>query len=196
VSAQELAVENPVTRLEHVVFGQSKPVLVGDKYRMVRDPFKVLSGAFSGHRHYKDYARFGARILKQVALGELALARGVPVLQPYFAAAVERLVMTPDLSHFDFLEGRLLEAVQTGEYGMGVAEITSAARASFAEAWGISVEEQKVMEATLPGQINFPRSRYQFPFSRIYTWRDVEILDGPDGGSATSHDSDYLDRFL
>jgi hypothetical protein len=121
VSAQELAVENPVTRLEQVTFGQSNPVVVyrpnsGAVYSMVRNPWKVLAGAYSGYRHYNDYHRQGVRVLKSISQAELTLARGVPVLEAYFATALKRLVDVPDLADPEpVLEGRLLEAVRLAQ---------------------------------------------------------------------------------
>jgi hypothetical protein len=193
VSPQELAVENPVTRLEHVVFGQSHPVLVHGRYKMVRDPFKTLSGAFSGYRHYADFAKFGAKVLKQVAIGEMALARGVPVLQAYFAAAVNLLVMAPDLPNpADVLEGRLLEALSSGDWKQPALEVTLESRLSFQEAFGISVEEQVRMEETLPRDIRFPPSRYTG--LRRYVWPVIAVEDGPEGGTGSVHDRMFLDH--
>jgi len=197
VSAQELTLETPVVDLERVVFGQCKPVWDGREYKMVKNPFKTLSGAFCGYRHYDRYS-FGLRVLKSVAQCELALARGVPVLQPYFERACEILRPIPDLlMPDDFLEGRQLEAIEIlRREGLTLGrarpwEITERARISFAEAFGIGVEEQRVMEAQLVGGLKFPWvfssvARVSYLGIKVLEnlgplWNVNLIGDGPDG---------------
>jgi len=193
VSSQELAVENPVSRLENVVFGQSKPCWDGESYRMVRDPTKVLSNSFSSYRHYRDYNKFGVKVLKSVSQCELALAIGIPVLQAYFATAVSKLGDIPDLlDPTFFLEARLLEAVRTrGVVGLRtvhleVREPTDAARLSFSLAWGISPTEQVALEKRLSAQLTFPHEqrwlskRFGVTFGG---WQYVNMWDGPDAAN-------------
>lgn len=192
VSSQELAVENPVTKLEHVTFGQSKPVHTGERWSMVRDPVKVLSTAFTSHKHYNDLT-YGARVLKAVAQGELALSRGVPVLQAYFKRAVDLTRHIPELPHpEDVLEGRVLELLRPELNthnltlrqllrAVDVAPVTDAARNSFAEAWGHSVDEQRHLEANLPLGMEFPIPKTRW-YRRIVTkWEEVPGYDYPDG---------------
>lgn len=142
----EAKVETPVYRLEQVTFGQCRPVRTFDGWVMVRNPYKVLSGAFSSHRHWHDIAG-GLRVAKVVALCELAISGGVPVLQPFALAAAEALRHVsmatraePDdyLLYLVYLT-RSLECVKARP-------ITTASRESFEDAWGVSVEDQLSME--------------------------------------------------
>lgn len=191
VSSQELAVENPVSRLEHVVFGQSKPVLSSEGfYTMVRDPWKVLSGAFSGHKHYHDMT-FGSKVLRAVSQGELALARGVPVLQAYFQQAVFLTRYVPELPHpEDVLEGRVLELLRSSGRtlretlsSVSTVPVTDASRRSFADAFGISIEMQHALEENLVRNLDLPvpQTSWRRIFPKTHVWRAVEGYDYPLG---------------
>jgi len=205
VSSQELTVEQPVSQLEEVIFGQSQPVNVGGKYTMVRDVYKTLSNAFCSYRHYKDYARFGVRILKAVSECELALALGVPVLQPYFEEAVRRLHNVPDLPNpEDYLEPRLQAAYRSlGGNGIHrvlsrVQPISSEARISFAKAFGIGVEQQYELEARLVRGLKFPHE--ESILAQIWTrlgfnwvvWEPVDVVDRPVAESVAKQDAVFL----
>jgi hypothetical protein len=195
VSGQEMAVEDPVTRLTEVVFGQSKPCKRSlGSWTMVRNPLKTLSHAFSGYRHYNHYDKFGVKILKAVAQCELALARGIPVLQAYFAAAVNKLGKFSDLRNpNDFLEARYYETLAKGGAlpDVKVVEITAEARQSFFEAWGIGVDEQLDLERRLPLEMTFPHEDTEF--GRV-GWVPVYVGDGSDGeGITTKSWSGFLD---
>lgn len=144
VCAHEMTVEKPVTLLEQVTFGQSRPVRTARGLVMVRDPWKVLSGAFCGYRHYTDRS-FSPRLIRAVAQAEASLSRGVPVLGPYFACAEAltrryRPLREPDA----FLPYHLL-----GVADPGPVPVTSEARRSFELAFGIGAEEQRWLEARL-----------------------------------------------
>jgi len=208
VSAQELTLETPTTRLEGAVFGQCKPVWDGREYKMVKNPFKTLSGSFCGYRHYDRYS-FGLRVLKSVAQCELALARGVPVLQPYFERAVQILGAIPDLPMPEnFLEGRQLEAIEIlRREGRSLGNvlpwaITERARISFQDAWNINVDEQVVLEGQLIRGLKFP-----WVFSRaagvsylglkvlenlVSLWHVNPLGDGPDGEALADSVVNYL----
>jgi len=220
VCEQELAVESPVRNLSEVVFGQSRPCLVGSPdgitlpdsrvfckaprvwalgrwtwtarpdaetlmtkvyrhWRMVRDPLKTLSYSYSSYRHYNHYEKHGRKVLKAVSQCELALSRGVPVLQSYFAEALSRFEGDPDLKNPQiFLEGRLLEAAWALGGRVQTWEVTEDARRTFEEAWGISREEQIQIERDIKKYVNFPRTQECFAL--------VEVQDGPDGGDPRS----------
>lgn len=187
VSAQELVVERPVTRLEEVVFGQSHPVWCAEGWQMVRDVRKTLSNAFSGHRHFNEWT-FGVRVLKATARCELYLARGVPVMQAYFSAAVERLAHVPDLPDpRDFLEGASLDAIRAAGSWQAVISsvtvpVTAASRQSFEAAFGISGDEQVLLESRLRAHIGFP-DRYGFRWSREVLWAVLEHEVDPQSDS-------------
>nr|WNM95047.1 MAG: RNA-dependent RNA polymerase [Diaporthe helianthi umbravirus 1] len=187
VSAHEMAVEKPTTVIERVIFGQSQPVRTAGGLRMVRNVWKTLSGAFCGHRHYHDRA-FAPRLMHEIALAELALSKGVPVLQPYFKACVDALagykrVRDPSA----FLEGHLLGVTTDGKVG----EITLDARLSFEQAFGISVEDQLGLEARLVSGVRHDMGRVV----RDAQWLRVvvECYDGRDADETDDHwDQLYL----
>lgn len=204
VSSQELAVESPVTELEQVVFGQCKPCVIRNKSHgsndpsglpevtMVRDPLKTLSNAFSSYRHYENYG-FGVKVLKSVAQCELALARGIPVLEAYFGRALELVGNVPDLTDpSSYLEGRHVEAISilrsAGETLADVKPIgvSAEARISFEKAWGIGVEMQLELEDRLRAGVNFPLmdgglwSRLRMAIGSR-SWKPIYLTDGPDG---------------
>lgn len=145
ICGHEMTIEKPVDVLEKVVFGQSSPVRFGDGLAMVRNPYKVLSGAFCGYLHYNQPA-FAPRLMKAVADAEASLSKGLPVLGPYFQAA--RAILRPYKSlrnPSDFLDGHLLGPLS----GPEPLTITDEARVSFETAFGIGVTEQVAMEQRL-----------------------------------------------
>lgn len=209
VSSQELAVENPVTALEEIVFGQSKPCWNGHEYIMVRDPLKVISTAFSGYRHY-DHYNFGLRLIKAVSQCELALARGIPILEAYFAKALELVGNVPDLRDPEmYLEGRLLEASRllrsSGETLADVKPLGVSARArrSFEVGWGISVERQLEMERELLAGLAFPHCgggpwaeiKRWLRGSKVH-WAPFVVTDGPHGQVPEPSIVAFLDSML
>jgi hypothetical protein len=142
---QEMTIERPAFKLEEVTFGQCRPVRFAGSVAMVRDPFKVLSGCFTGYRHYHDPV-FAPRLLKGVAMAELSLSRGLPVLGPYFEKVCSLLHDVRDLADPGaFLEGHLLHAGPDP----GPLPITMEARVSFSQAWDIGVGEQLALESHL-----------------------------------------------
>lgn len=208
VSAQEMTVENPVTELEQVVFGQSKPCWNGNHYTMVREPFKSVSNAFSSYRHYNNW-NHGVRVIKSVSACELALARGIPVLEPYFAKALDLVGNVPDLlDPTPFLEGRQLEAVkllqahQETLADVKPVGVTMEARLSFEKAWGLSVEEQLLLEDELCRNLEFPilgGTGVWASFRRWFrkndvSWDPVLVTDGPDGEVPSESIVSYFDR--
>jgi len=145
----EVKVESVATRAEQVEFGQCRPVHSSVGWKMVRNPLRTLARACSSAVHFHE-PRGGLRVLKTVAMGELALNRGVPVLQPYFAAILEEL---RDVEHMDPMKlgisGHLysLGAFDTRAWlERRTAPITVEARLSFEAAWGIDPEEQLLAE--------------------------------------------------
>lgn len=206
VSNQELAVENPETDFERVTFGQCKPCFNGECHIMVRDPTKQLSNSFSSYRHYNSWSH-GVRVLKAVSQCELALARGIPILEAYYGAALQQLRNVPDLRDpTPFLEGRLIEAyAQIG--GKSLREVnkrgvSAEARLSFARAWGIGEEQQCEMERKLVRELSFPQvwllslfpwNVFRFIMKRFpVPWRPIYVGDGPDGEVPQSYIVSYL----
>jgi len=157
--------------LEEVCFGQSKPIFAGGVWRMVRDPFKVLSHACTGYRHYADM-RGGLRVLKSVAYCEAVLSRGVPVLQAFsqsLLAATERVSFSKaELDNYEY--ARILSK---GIHWASAAKttITAESRRLFWRSWGVAPDEQVKLERQLSVVPAFPRD-----------WSGVPIQEEmPDG---------------
>lgn len=143
----EVTIGEPAREIETVVFGQAKPCRVAGGWTMVRDPFKTIAHAFSGHRHYSDM-RYGVKILRAVAYCEAVVNRGVPVLQE-FAHAMLRgtrgvsYPKTPDLENYEY---QRIVARDDGWQQKNWDPISDDARLSFAMSWGIPLEEQIRLE--------------------------------------------------
>jgi len=152
----DLDVGETANQLEKVVFGQSKPCLAAGRWVMVRNPEKVLSHASSSHEHFSNM-RGGIRVLRAIAYCEAHLSRGVPVLQEYarslwkatIGAKMARGARFDDPTYRSILDASTSECVTW-------AEVTSEARLTFADAWGIGPEEQIKMEQELRKPINLP----------------------------------------
>lgn len=166
----EAEVGPATSELPGVVFGQSKPLLVGGIWRMVRDPFKVLSHTCCDFKHYNEM-RGGMRVLKSVAYCEAVLGSGVPVLQAF---AHRLLELT---SHVSFSKAVLDNYEYKRILARGIRwadarkrEITSEARTMFWISWGIPPEKQVAIEASF--------SSASLPSD----WSDVPIEEEiPDG---------------
>lgn len=78
-----MEVENPVFRIEHIDFCQTRPIRVGDTYRMVRDPRVTIDKddvCIKGVQSAEEWdAQRGA-----VAACGLALAGDIPVVNEYY----------------------------------------------------------------------------------------------------------------
>jgi len=148
VSGHEMVLERPVSFIEGVRFGQSAPVLTQRGWTMVRDFRKVLSQGTSNHAHLHD-PRFVAPFLHGVALCELSLNAGVPILGVW----AEKLRKAT-------VGGRAVDAAIHRDYqALGVRtellredmfEVASdCARQSFSRAFGVAPETQVLLEEML-----------------------------------------------
>lgn len=167
----EAKVEEPVYHLGLVTFGQCRPIRVHDGLTMVRNPHKVLSGMFASHRHWQ-FPKGGKRVAKVVALCELALNGGVPVLQPWALAALDALSgvrLATRAEPDDYME--YLVSLSTNLANVKARPITLSARAEFEFSWGVSVEEQIRLESGFV--LSFPDS---FP-----PREEVEVILGLEG---------------
>lgn len=159
--------------LNEIVFGQSKPLCVSGRWTMVRDPFKIMSQACAGFKHFADM-RGGLRVLKSVAYCEAVLSRGVPVLQAYAHSLLEATrgvsFSKAELDNYEY--ERLLRRGVQWELARKTT-ITSETRRQFAVSWGVAVEEQLRLEALLSVSPDIPRDWGQSPIQE-------EMPDGRD----------------
>ncbi len=147
----ELKIENIARTLEDVEWCQSKPVFDGERWKFVRNPFKVMSCCLVGTRWYRQPPRVRREFLAGLAICEASLNAGVPVLQEYAKALARN--SHGATARFDTNSGEWWRYVRE----MRVRKtdiITDESRLSFAQAFGISVEDQHHYEATL-SQWNF-----------------------------------------
>lgn len=144
---QDVKVEEPTSVLERVTFGQSRPVCVDGVYRMVRDPFKVLSTMAVGYRHFSEL-KGGLRVMKSIAQCELALGTGVPVIQNYAAGLLRDLEnvkwASQKVSYEDYRYEEVVKDVDWRE--KRETHVSTSTRESFHLAWGVSPEEQVELE--------------------------------------------------
>jgi len=139
----------PTSEVCCIDFGQSRPLCVGGRWTMVRNPLKVLSSAFCGHQHYNEM-RGGLRVLKSVAYCESVLNRGVPVLQAFSHAMLTRLESVAFVSEGFDLGNYEYQRVVTNSrrwQQTNFEEISLEARLLFEKSWGFSVEEQLRLES-------------------------------------------------
>jgi len=158
--------------LELLDFGRSRPVCVDGVWRMVRDPYRVLSMAFTGHRHYSEM-RGGIRVLRAVAYCEAVLGEGVPVLQAFAHAMLRktrgvRYPRAPDLDNYEY------QRIVDRDDGWTAAHwkpVSLSSRLSFERSWGVSVEEQQRLESGFEVG-HLPSSWGQYPLETIWNVRD------------------------
>lgn len=133
--------------LSDLVFCQQR--LINGK--LVRHWHKVISTCFVSHKHYHS-EKFAFPLMRTISQAELSLNAGIPVLQPYFEAWLEKL---SGYSFVDitFLDESILRRVDKGFYGARSRPITLEARTQFEEAFGLPVNEQHRIEALLVGYV-------------------------------------------
>lgn len=149
----ELKVDEPVSDPHDVVFCQTKLVDTADGPLMVRDWKKVLSQGTSGTRHWGD-PRIFRDMLWAVGKCELALNRGVPILQAYGEALVRNGSGRAPKQFEGEFEVHYKALHMAKSYGVGWSgvesgEITDEARSSFQRAYGLTSWEQSQIEDTL-----------------------------------------------
>jgi hypothetical protein len=148
----EMSVEPTVYAIEDISWCQTNPVSIHGKYKMVREPRRVLSHLLVGkkwqfHRQ-KD-------LLSAIAQCEMALNYGVPILQNAAMALWRSSNKNWKLLESEYREpiiqrGMAEEAFkQVKKHGMRTRECDLDTRISFARAFGISVSEQVSWESYL-----------------------------------------------
>lgn len=147
---QELKVENVARQLSDIVFCQSRIVFNGVTNVMVRDWRKVLSQACCGTKHWNE-PNMVRPMLGLVAACESVLCKGVPILAP-FAAAMHRLsggcVAKVNACDSGLLRRYEIETGRTDPVYES-SKITTAARVSFQETFGVDVGLQHAIERRL-----------------------------------------------
>jgi len=145
-SGQELTLERPCRVIEQIRFGQSAPVFLGPTrgWGMVREPLKVLSGATSSHRWLRE-PTFAREYLTGVAMCELSLARGLPVLQAWSLKLLASTGFRGKVRAHPYQDYFVVGAFFAGVED--VLPVLPEVRASFERAFGLSPEAQVHVEA-------------------------------------------------
>jgi len=170
-----MEVEDRPTCLEQTTFCQARPVTVADGEVMIRDPMKILSKTTVSHKLQQPAIR--GKYIKTVALGELSISRGCPVIQPYLVALIrncEKFISKAQKAKgevYDWAveENYRLRSLLPRDWKSGrTLEITAEARLSFSRAWGIPVERQVAIERTLES--------WQFDLGKAVDGGDWDVL--------------------
>lgn len=150
-----MAVENRPEAFEDIGFCQAKPVLVDGRWTMVRSVSKIMSKLGVSPK----LAAGRAKYLRTVALGELSLLRGCPVLQAFLQAIIRNCEQNiknktqKHRIHKSALEDyfRLKSFIPKDWQVVKHRPVSDLSRASFQRAYGINIEQQLVLERALEG---------------------------------------------
>lgn len=141
----KMACEQPVTRLSDIEFCQCHPIeVIPGKYVMVRKPVRALSRAGMSNTSFATITE-AAQTLWAIGACELALGTGVPVMQE-FALWCLRNGVKPRERKLNLMKYRLSYQYWHLPKSNSPRKVTPSARASFAEAFGISPGEQVTLE--------------------------------------------------
>lgn len=144
----EMACGGVFTHWRDAVHCQTK--IFGD--RMIRHYEAIIGKMFISERHFNEM-KHGKKILKTIAQCELALNRGVPVVQPLCEALLEKLSAEPFFEGLN-VEGSKYRAInecgdwETVKLARGK-EITDADRAEFELCFGLEIEAQIEKERSI-----------------------------------------------
>lgn len=133
--------------LEKIEFCQSRPVRVGDSWRLVRSPYKVYNGYKMVNLWYRTQQEV-AQFMATVAPAELIMASGIPVHEALFKC-MHRI--SGDAKPAEVISRRfwLKQCHRVEALIPHSADITLAARSSYARAFGISIAQQLMIESEL-----------------------------------------------
>lgn len=165
----EVKVEGVAREIEDVVFCQSQCIqFAPGEYKFVRNPWKVLSTALTGTRHFHQPS-VRARLLHSIGLCELVLSLGVPVLQQ-FALAILRncgsgvgLELDPGSSIMCRVQRELRTLGVKQLQRLDPQPIQDCARVSFERAFGMEVNRQIQLEQWLETWTFEVGGLYEFP---------------------------------
>nr|WKV33579.1 MAG: RNA-dependent RNA polymerase [Riboviria sp.] len=165
----DIKIENEARDFYEVKFCQSGPCETADGLKMVAIPRRVLARTLVGTKHWNE-PKFVQKYLSLIGYCELALNQGVPVLQDFALMILSWGKGFPD----KWLQsGRILKALREERSIREVhpRPISIDARLSFERAFGISVLEQRVLEAV---------------FSQLSNWHATKEVASQIEGPAAS----------
>jgi len=162
----EIEVAEIAYTIEEINWCQTRPIHIDGHWIMIRDPIRVLSNVlvskkWQPHRQ-RDY--MGA-----IALCEMALNRGVPVLQEMSMALWRNSSQNPNANEMERKEALLSRVLNFNSWdglckrGMDPTPVTIESRLSFERGFGVTIMEQLSWERYL--------SQWSCPFGQ------PELLD-------------------
>jgi len=151
----EVKLERPVSVMEEIRFGRSAPIYLGPRrgWIMVRDYRSVLSGAFASPR-WRSLPGGVVPWVRGVAMCELSLARGVPILQEWALRVLESCDTRKKVRDDNYREYFALGAWLADE--TCVQTVLPETRLSFEAAFGVTPEEQIAIESGWRGVVPTP----------------------------------------
>lgn len=182
---QELKVESVARDIRDTVFCQSKVLDDGTNLVFTRYWRKVLSQSACGVKHWGTPSMVRP-MLTAVGRCELALARGIPILQEFALALVRngrgleprRLDLDGGLALKVKYEMGWAEVTQDLLRAVKPAEVTESMRVAFDRTWGVSVAEQLHVEAILREWVVETTVAVDFPVERVApNWEDATALE-------------------
>lgn len=124
-----------VEELSQVEFCQAKPInLGGGVWRMVREPWRAIGRSCVSVKRYQNKAWYG--LVAAMGYSELACGTGVPMMQAWARYLMRASCGAKPLPHEISQRARLERRVQED------VPVTLEARQSFAESFGIGIDQQ------------------------------------------------------
>jgi hypothetical protein len=157
-------------QFNQIEFCQCKPIELDSGWTMVRNPRKAVSWLAASHKHYGQPG--GLRVLKSIAMCELACSSGVPVVQAYCLRLIE-LLGDVRCARLDVTEDALirLRAWLGKDANFAKAKagtISDRVRSAFSETFGMDEGQQVALERQF-GSI----SRSDLDLTRMRCYGDV-----------------------
>jgi hypothetical protein len=149
-----MRIDNVARSLEDIEWCQTRPVLLDEEWRFIRNPIRTISHALTNQKYHQSKTKDRAAYVNTVGLGELCINQGVPILQSY-AMALIRNSKTTEV--FEFTESDSwyyklkyeLEFTQKSLNKHAPKKISDIARISFCNAFGIAPALQVIYERLL-----------------------------------------------
>jgi hypothetical protein len=157
-AGQELTVEDPVDDIQRVTFCRSRMVNTPSGWRMVRNPYNILSHASCGIRHWNN-PRTARGMCTAVGFCLLAENPGVPVIQTFACKLIEfgqGLWLRGVVDIEPGMMYRALYELHVSKFQLKAAlkalkptPVTEMTRQSFANAWDFPIWAQQAYELAL-----------------------------------------------
>lgn len=147
----KIKIANVVTDVYKAEFCQSKVVSIAGVPTMVRNPWKILCKTTVNMKFSESFRWV---ILKTVAMGELSLNRGVPILEPYFQKLIDLALhnmsdkdrKTDRFANADVFTYRQQNDISGNWKKRVYTPVRYSSRLSLAYSWDIGIQEQYSIE--------------------------------------------------